>query len=375
MIILAAYFGGLNGSAKTTNANGDIVSGQGMNYYLGSAKLPLPDDGSGVRKLRSFANSDATLFQDAYSQVFFSIGVCVGTMVAYGSYNNIKKPVIVDSFLICFIDFLFSFIAGFAVWGAIGYLQANENPAYNQTNNLGLTFVGLPVAAALADNSGMLGLFCFTLWMSGIDSAMGYCEGFIANIMDSMKWPRWKAAAVVCGGGNALCLLFTSNWGWVLFDFVDHYISSYIVIIIGLCQCISVGWIFERESTAVRSPAHRASLRSLALIYWFPTVLTCFYANFGFTQIKWLGVVFMFIISIIALYMSFKDSKMDFIVWYHEIVMCGTDKVAMSITVLQNNGARAWWMLPFEFYFGILIKFVNPACLLFLFFEALAADL
>jgi len=83
----------------------------------------------------------------------------------------------------------------------------------------------------------------------------------------------------------------------------------------------------------------------------------------------------MFIISIIALYMSFKDSKMDFIVWYHEIVMCGTDKVAMSITVLQNNGARAWWMLPFEFYFGILIKFVNPACLLFLFFEALAADL
>jgi len=108
LIILAAYFGGLNGSAKTTNANGDIVSGQGMNYYLGSAKLPLPDDGSGVRKLRSFANSDATLFQDAYSQVFFSIGVCVGTMVAYGSYNNIKKPVIVDSFLICFIDFLFS---------------------------------------------------------------------------------------------------------------------------------------------------------------------------------------------------------------------------------------------------------------------------
>jgi hypothetical protein len=53
-----------------------------------------------------------------------------------------------------------------------------------------LTFVALPVAAALADNSGMLGLFCFTLWMSGIDSAMGYCEGFIANIMDAMQWSK-----------------------------------------------------------------------------------------------------------------------------------------------------------------------------------------
>lgn len=32
-------------------------------------------------------------------------------------------------------------------------------------------------------------------------------------------------------------------------------------------------------------------------------------------------------------------------------------------------------MLPFEFYFGLLIKYVNPACLLFIFFEALAQDL
>jgi len=151
-----------------------------MDYYLGSAKLPLPV-GTGVV---SFPNSDATLFQDAYSQVFFSIGVCVGTMVAFGSYRTTKEPVILDSFLVCFIDFLFAFIAGFAVWGAIGYLQAKGNPAYIQTNNLGLTFVGLPVAAALADNAGMLGLFCFTLWMSGIDSAMAYCEGLIANIMD-----------------------------------------------------------------------------------------------------------------------------------------------------------------------------------------------
>ena len=131
MIILAAYFGGLNSSATTTNADGYNVPGQGMEYYLGSARLPLPDDGSGVTRFRANSNSDATLFQDAYSQVFFSLGVCVGTMVAYGSYNRIKAPVILDSVLICAIDFLFAFIAGFAVWGAIGYLQAAGNPAYD----------------------------------------------------------------------------------------------------------------------------------------------------------------------------------------------------------------------------------------------------
>jgi SNF family Na+-dependent transporter len=62
------------------------------------------------------------LFSDAYGQAFFSIGVCYGTMFAYGSYNKTKKPVIVDTFLIVFTDFLFAFIAGFGVWGGIGYL-------------------------------------------------------------------------------------------------------------------------------------------------------------------------------------------------------------------------------------------------------------
>lgn len=32
-------------------------------------------------------------------------------------------------------------------------------------------------------------------------------------------------------------------------------------------------------------------------------------------------------------------------------------------------------MLPFEAYFGILIKFVNPACLIMFIFQAVAADL
>lgn len=151
----------------------------------------------------------------------------------------------------------------------------------------------------------MLGLFCFTLWMSGLDSAMGYCEGFICNIMEAYEIVRWKAAALVCLLGLCMSLLFTSNWGWVLFDFVDHYISSYIIIVIGFVQCVSVGWIFERESTAIRSPEHRASLKSLALIYWFPVVLTCFYANFGFANVKWVGIIIIFITTIFALYVSF----------------------------------------------------------------------
>jgi len=78
----------------------------------------------------------------------------------------------------------------------------------------------------------------------------------------------------------------------------------------------------------------------------------------------------------LACAVSKYQSGMSFISWYHEIVMCGTDKISMSITILSNpDGKRSFWMLPFEAYFGILIKFVNPCCMVFLLCESLAADL
>jgi hypothetical protein len=73
---------------------------------------------------------------------------------------------------------------------------------------------------------------------------------------------------------------------------------------------------------------------------------------------------------------SFRMSKMPFASWYHEIVMCGTDKIAMSISSLSNkDGHREGWMGLFEAYFGLLTKFVNPACLIMFIFRALASDL
>jgi len=173
-----------------------------------------------------------------------------------------------------------------------------------------------------------------------------------------------------------LSTLFCSNWGWVLFDLVDHYVSNYIVLPVGLCQCIAVGWIFERQQTAARSPEHGRSMRILSVLYWFPVLIISFYTQFGFPDHSIIGIIVLIITTLIAFLISFKVSKLPFISWYHEIVMCGTDKIAMSISILSNKDqSRSWWMLPFEAYFGILIKYVNPACLIMFIFKALAADL
>ena len=105
----------------------------------------------------------------------------------------------------------------------------------------------MQAAAVESGNAGFFGLFAFTLWMSGLDSSVGFVEGWVTNIIDMTGWNRKVVAVFVVIDGIILSALFTSNWGWVLFDTVDHYMSNYIIYAVGFMQCIAVGWIFERQ--------------------------------------------------------------------------------------------------------------------------------
>lgn len=57
-------------------------------------------------------------------------------------------------------------------------------------------------------------------------------------------------ALVVCLAACGFSMMFCTNWGWIMFDLIDHYISDYGVILVGLLQCISVGWVLEASNTA-----------------------------------------------------------------------------------------------------------------------------
>ena len=319
-----------------------------------------------------------SLFQDAYNQVFFSMGCCVGVWFAYGSYNHIKKPVIMDVFIIAILDFIFSFVAGFIMWSVIGWLYAKKNFAYSQTSSIGLILIAFPEAAAESGNSGWFGIFCFFIFLASIDSAFSYLEAIVTNICDEFKTNRTLTAAIVCLVGAAISAIFTTNWGWILFDLVDHYISNYIIIGVGFLQCVSVGWLFEYDSTAAYSVDHAKSMKYLSSIYWFSTIVICFYGNFGFPDYTSIGILCITITTMIAMAASKWASNMPFFSWYHEVVMSGVDKLSMSITSLSIPGKpteRKLWMPLFETYFGLAIKYINPACLLWMLCENLANDL
>jgi SNF family Na+-dependent transporter len=97
----------------------------------------------------------------------------------------------------------------------------------------------------------MYGFFCFTLWFAGLDSSFCYIEGLVTNFLDLMNENRMDGkslmkralvGAIVCIMGICITAALTTNFGWVLFDMIEHYVADYLIVPVGLLQCVCVGW-------------------------------------------------------------------------------------------------------------------------------------
>lgn len=194
--------------------------------------------------------SQGQMWADALGQIFFSLGVCMGVMTSYASYNRRNKPIIRDVMAISFGNCMLSFFAGFAVFSIVGYLNWIGSPVASKNSSSALAFVAYPAAAETMKNTNfwtfLLGITLFTL---GIDTAFSLVEAISTVIYDT-NWgsevPRKLTALLVCVLGFGFSLLFCASWGFTYFDVIDRYISVYLMFILGIGQCFSAAWMFGR---------------------------------------------------------------------------------------------------------------------------------
>lgn len=195
---------------------------------------------------------------DAMGQLFFSLSVAMGIMVAYGSYVKDDANLMKSINQIEIFDTLVAFLAGVMVIPAVYTFMGREGmSAYGP----GLMFVSLPkVFHAMGGTLGrMIGLLFFAMVLfAAITSAMSVMEAVVSSLMDQFHLSRIRASiietAIALIGGIVVCLgynkwyfefkLPTGDTAQIL-DIMDYISNNLMMPLVAIGTCILIGWVVK----------------------------------------------------------------------------------------------------------------------------------
>lgn len=195
---------------------------------------------------------DGRVWVAAYGQIFYSLSICFGIMLAYSSYLPKKSDIVNNAFITAFGNSSFSLIAGIGVFSILGNMALNSGKAVSEVakGGIGLAFIVFPEAINGLPNFNQLfgALFFICLVFAGISSSMSIIETTVSAVSDKFNMKRIKSLSIICGLGFLISLIFVTGAGLYVLDIVDHFINNYGVAVAGLIEAVLLGWFFNLRS-------------------------------------------------------------------------------------------------------------------------------
>ena len=216
---------------------------------LEGLKIYLVPDFTGMTLQQFFI-----ILMDAMGQLFFSISVAMGIMVAYGSYARKDSNLMSSINQIEFFDSAVAILAGMMIIPAVFTFMGREG----MSSGPGLMFVSLPkVFDSMGRMSGIVGFVFFVMVVfAAVTSSISIMEAIVSSLMDKFHWSRKKGTIlvtlyafvfglIVCFGYNYLYFEVTLPNGTVgqILDILDYISNNCLMPLCALFECILIGWV------------------------------------------------------------------------------------------------------------------------------------
>ncbi|MGB2929943.1 MAG: sodium-dependent transporter [Desulfobacterales bacterium] len=293
--------------------------------------LTLDGAGAGIK---AYLKPDVTMLAkpkiwiDAFSQIFFTLSLGFGIMIAYASYLPEKANLTRGAYLTALINSGYSIFAGFAVFAVLGFMAASQGQEISKvvSESIGLAFVAYPKALSIMPGGNIFGaVFFFCLVIAGVSSSISIVESFTSAVVDKFGISRKTFVTVLCILGFIGSIIFTTNAGLLWLDIADHFFTHYGLLIVATAECLLVGWLFNIKM--IRQHINRISSIKVGAGWEFfikvftPAVLLGLltidfynelskpYGSYSWTAVVLIGIVWLLINLVIAFILAARPWK------------------------------------------------------------------
>ncbi len=217
--------------------------------------------------------SDITVWTGAATQIFYSLGVAVGSQLLISSYNDFRANAHRDALIIGLCNSLTSIFAGFVVFGVVGFIANKKNLPIDKVvdQGPGLAFIVYPEAVASFPVAPLFNfMFFFMLVLLAMSSVCAQWEATIAAIMDefpSLRSKRVLLLVVTCFlaflGGFPICF----QGGFLLFQLMD-FRSGNAVLLMAFIELIIISWNYGIGKFYTHIEEMGMKIPTLLTMYW-----------------------------------------------------------------------------------------------------------
>lgn len=200
-----------------------------------------------------------TVVMDAMGQLFFSLSVAMGIMVAYGSYVSDDANLGRSINQIEIFDTAVAFLAGVMIIPSVFVFMGREGM---EASGPSLMFVSLPkVFASMGTAGNVIGCMFFAMVLfAALTSAVSVMEAVVSSFMDEFKVGRTKAtviegivalvgAVIVCLGYNKLYfdIKLPNGAHAQILDIMDYISNNALMPVVAISTCILIGWVVKPD--------------------------------------------------------------------------------------------------------------------------------